>query len=151
MYLYRNHFDEGNKEFEAFDCYCQLDDITLLWRAVESLMTSAFYEKTVIKFNRQTDFKDLHMWKPDVRCLPCVHDPSWNCHWQSLFHSKLISFGFGVGFLTTIFHSFELGCFSQLYFSHNLLIYKMRNQTMSTPEDTSLFCVPVTLLLVLLL
>ena len=55
---FMRRFDESNKSFEAFDQY-ELDDITLSRLVVESLLTSAFYEKIVVRFNHRTDFEDL--------------------------------------------------------------------------------------------
>ena len=55
---FMRRFDETNTSFESFDQY-ELDDITLSRLVVESLLTSAFYEKIVIRFNHRTDFEDL--------------------------------------------------------------------------------------------
>jgi hypothetical protein len=47
-----------NTDSSAFDSY-EIDDITLSRLVVESLLTSAFYEKIFIRFGHRTDFKTL--------------------------------------------------------------------------------------------
>ena len=45
-------------ENQTFDSY-ELDEITLSWLVVESLLSAAFYEKIVIRYSHRADFKDL--------------------------------------------------------------------------------------------